>query len=445
MAELTDLTAEQVKDWMENTLELGADVLQKFEGLTGAVLQLITEEEWREEFKDTKATRLKVTLSWRAFEVKRGSTAAAAAAAAATAKVAAVATTNCTTNSAAALPVATPSDCVASNGAAGSSTMQHNVNNINVGHSHGDTADEAEEDIDTDAMDNDTYEPEGILAHRNNPIGILEYEVKWKGYPSSSNTWEPEGNLTGSKGLIADYFGDRTKGSYKTKNEKKKKRQQHQKQGAAAAKRSKTAGGIGDGDGAGAAADPPRAPVTYPRGPTSGKLMEGLFAHNFTQIENFPGLKVLLEGSGDNREEGLLYKEFNHNYTVKGRFLKDGSSCGPIVYTAGESRSAVVGIVALAGGKHLNTLLVLPSFRRKGYGKRIVQHVVDFARESGKKEVKIMCTPEAVAGVNEGVRGATEPFWKACGFNRTKTQDPGLLKKEDAKSRRCKMKYVIDA
>src|SRR6266550_2751797 len=48
------------------------------------------------------------------------------------------------------------------------------------------------------------YEVEAILAHRQFR-GKYQYLVKWKGYDSSENTWEPENNLTHMKELLAEY------------------------------------------------------------------------------------------------------------------------------------------------------------------------------------------------------------------------------------------------
>lgn len=39
------------------------------------------------------------------------------------------------------------------------------------------------------------FEVENIVDKRYNVSGLSEYLVKWKGYPSSQNTWEPKKNL----------------------------------------------------------------------------------------------------------------------------------------------------------------------------------------------------------------------------------------------------------
>ena len=48
------------------------------------------------------------------------------------------------------------------------------------------------------------YEVEAILTHRQFR-GKYQYLVKWKGYDSSENTWEPENNLTHMEELLAEY------------------------------------------------------------------------------------------------------------------------------------------------------------------------------------------------------------------------------------------------
>lgn len=49
------------------------------------------------------------------------------------------------------------------------------------------------------------YEVEKILNHRRSQTGKgLEYFLKWKGYPDSENSWEPEENVTDD--LIVPYL-----------------------------------------------------------------------------------------------------------------------------------------------------------------------------------------------------------------------------------------------
>jgi hypothetical protein len=55
-----------------------------------------------------------------------------------------------------------------------------------------------------EADQEDEFEVEKVLAHRTESNG-LEYLVKWKGYPQSENTWEPDTNLTNCRLLLAQY------------------------------------------------------------------------------------------------------------------------------------------------------------------------------------------------------------------------------------------------
>jgi hypothetical protein len=59
----------------------------------------------------------------------------------------------------------------------------------------------------------DTWEVEEITRHKIDRHGNLQFEVKWKGYPKSENTWEPEHHLVEAKEALKDYFtsigGDR--------------------------------------------------------------------------------------------------------------------------------------------------------------------------------------------------------------------------------------------
>ena len=49
------------------------------------------------------------------------------------------------------------------------------------------------------------YEVEKIVDKRTNVYGLVEYFVKWKGYPSSENTWEPKKNLKRLEHLIKEF------------------------------------------------------------------------------------------------------------------------------------------------------------------------------------------------------------------------------------------------
>jgi len=60
---------------------------------------------------------------------------------------------------------------------------------------------ELAEDIE---LEDDEYEVEEIKDLRKFR-GQWKYLVKWKGWPESHNTWEPEGNLTNCKSLVQEY------------------------------------------------------------------------------------------------------------------------------------------------------------------------------------------------------------------------------------------------
>ncbi|KAL6077822.1 Chromobox protein 1 [Balamuthia mandrillaris] len=64
------------------------------------------------------------------------------------------------------------------------------------------------------------FEIENILDCRTNK-GIKEYLVKWKGYPSSQNTWQPESDLTNCQELLQEFL--------RTQKDKGKEKQQQQK------------------------------------------------------------------------------------------------------------------------------------------------------------------------------------------------------------------------
>ncbi|CAK7206561.1 hypothetical protein SEUCBS139899_009357 [Sporothrix eucalyptigena] len=50
------------------------------------------------------------------------------------------------------------------------------------------------------------YVVESIADKRVNPVtSVVEYNVKWEGYPVSENTWEPRDNLAGCEALLKAY------------------------------------------------------------------------------------------------------------------------------------------------------------------------------------------------------------------------------------------------
>ncbi len=54
-------------------------------------------------------------------------------------------------------------------------------------------------------MAKDIYEVEKVVDKRRNPQGKDEYLVKWVGYPSYQNTWEPLKNLKFVKDLVEEF------------------------------------------------------------------------------------------------------------------------------------------------------------------------------------------------------------------------------------------------
>jgi hypothetical protein len=49
------------------------------------------------------------------------------------------------------------------------------------------------------------YEVEAILTHRRYRSGRTRYLVKWKGYGSNDNSWEPESNLKNATAVLRQY------------------------------------------------------------------------------------------------------------------------------------------------------------------------------------------------------------------------------------------------
>ena len=52
---------------------------------------------------------------------------------------------------------------------------------------------------------NEEYEVEAILSYRLHKNHETTYLIKWKGYDSSENSWEPESNLTNAEEELNDY------------------------------------------------------------------------------------------------------------------------------------------------------------------------------------------------------------------------------------------------
>ena len=52
---------------------------------------------------------------------------------------------------------------------------------------------------------NEEYEVEAILSHHLHKNCETTYLIKWKGYNSSENSWEPEPNLTNAEEELDDY------------------------------------------------------------------------------------------------------------------------------------------------------------------------------------------------------------------------------------------------
>ena len=54
------------------------------------------------------------------------------------------------------------------------------------------------------ASSSEYYEVEKILDYQDS-----RYLIKWKDYPDSDNSWEPEQNLEGCKDLVAQFHEER--------------------------------------------------------------------------------------------------------------------------------------------------------------------------------------------------------------------------------------------
>lgn len=56
-----------------------------------------------------------------------------------------------------------------------------------------------------DGATRDEYEVEEVVRSRMDPQGHREYLVKWKGYTTKNNTWEPEENLANAWDAITRF------------------------------------------------------------------------------------------------------------------------------------------------------------------------------------------------------------------------------------------------
>ena len=52
---------------------------------------------------------------------------------------------------------------------------------------------------------NEEFEIEAILTHRTYKNHETRYLIKWKGYVTSENTWEPKSNLSNAEEELNDY------------------------------------------------------------------------------------------------------------------------------------------------------------------------------------------------------------------------------------------------
>ena len=52
---------------------------------------------------------------------------------------------------------------------------------------------------------NEEFEVEAILMHCLYKNRETRYLIKWKGYNTSKNTWEPESNLSNAEGELNNY------------------------------------------------------------------------------------------------------------------------------------------------------------------------------------------------------------------------------------------------
>ncbi|KAF8968412.1 hypothetical protein BGZ46_010893, partial [Entomortierella lignicola] len=70
-----------------------------------------------------------------------------------------------------------------------------------------------------DLDDADVYVVEKIIAHRYpSDGGGVEYNVKWKGFPSEANTWEPESSFI-ERTCITNYWTSYPNGNAQTRSQ----------------------------------------------------------------------------------------------------------------------------------------------------------------------------------------------------------------------------------
>jgi hypothetical protein len=72
------------------------------------------------------------------------------------------------------------------------------------------------------------YEVEGILKHKTLQ-GKTHFLIRWKEQPTTEDSWEPEGNLTHAKDVVADYWA-RTEQLIRRKERTKGKLGKHRSQ-----------------------------------------------------------------------------------------------------------------------------------------------------------------------------------------------------------------------
>ena len=180
----------------------------------------------------------------------------------------------------------------------------------------------------------------------------------------------------------------------------------------------------------------PKVQQPAPNGPQSWKAGP-LFVEYAKKVKPILGLL-------EPQSRSLQYEidaAFHHNKCLYNRFTKDGAGMPEaFLFFQDAPKQRVVGAVALYGND-IRTMIVCSAARRRGYGREIVQYLTTYAREQGKKELKLMCKPKH-SGSN-----APEFFYEKVGFVQSKTQDVGLLDlkcNRPAHDRRVKMKYSFE-